>query len=78
MKQKNAQEIWNTIMSMADTAMKEAEASGKSGADKKQMVIDSVKAGCKAAGLDVDQFLDQLSAYIDQCINFANSINQGK
>lgn len=61
-------------MSMADSAMKEAEASGKTGADKKQMVIDSVKAGCKSAGLDVDAFLDQLSAYIDQSISFVNSV----
>lgn len=77
-KEKSAKEIWNTIVSMADAAMKEAEASGKAGADKKQMVIDSVKAGCKAAGLNIDEFLDQLSAYIDQCIDFANSINEQK
>lgn len=77
-REKSAQEIWNTIMTMADAAMKEAEASGKSGADKKQMVIDAVKVGCKAAGLNIDDFLDQLSAYIDQCIGFANSLNQGK
>ena len=74
LKQKSSTEIWNTIMSMADSAMKEAEASGKTGADKKQMVIDSVKAGCKSAGLDVDAFLDQLSAYIDQSISFVNSV----
>ena len=75
-KEKSAKEIWNTIVSMADAAMKEAEASGKSGADKKEMVIESVKAGCKAAGLDIDDFLDQLGAYIDQMIDFVNRMTK--
>lgn len=66
------------ICSMADSAMKEAEKSGKSGADKKQMVIDSVKAACKAANIDLDAFIDQLGSYIDQCISFANDLNEGK
>ena len=77
-KEKSAKEIWNTIISMADAAMKEAEASGKSGADKKEMVIESVKAGCKAAGLNIDDFLDQLGAYIDQCIGFVNDMTKNK
>ncbi len=75
-KEKSAKEIWNTIVSMADAAMKEAEASGKAGADKKEMVIEAVKAGCKAAGLDIDEFLDQLSAYIDQTIGFVNDMTK--
>lgn len=61
---------------MADAAIKEAEKSGKSGADKKEMVIESVKAGCKAAGVDLDAFLDQLSAYIDQTITFVNDMTK--
>lgn len=77
-KEKSAKEIWNTIVSMADAAMKEAEASGKAGADKKEMVIEAVKAGCKAAGLDIDEFLDQLSAYIDQTIGFVNDMTKGR
>ena len=76
LKTKNAQEIWSMIMSMADAAMKEAEASGKSGADKKQMVIDAVKASCKAAGVDMDAFIDQLSDYIDQTISFVNGMKK--
>jgi hypothetical protein len=75
-KEKSAKEIWNTIVTMAEAAMKEAEASGKSGADKKEMVIESVKAGCKAAGLNIDDFLDQLGAYIDQCIGFVNDMTK--
>lgn len=76
LKEKSAKEIWNMILSMADAAIKEAEKSGKSGADKKEMVIESVKAGCKAAGVDLDAFLDQLSAYIDQTITFVNDMTK--
>ena len=39
-KSKNANEIWSMMMSMADAAMKEAEKSQKTGADKKKMVIE--------------------------------------
>lgn len=76
LKTKNSQEIWAMIMNMADAAMKEAEASGKSGADKKQMVIDAVKAGCKAAGVNMDLFINQLSDYIDQTIAFVNGMKK--
>ena len=75
-KNKNAQEIWVMIMEIADTAMKEAEKSCKTGADKKTMVIDAVKASCKAAGLDLDLFIDQLSDYIDQTISFVNDMSK--
>ena len=64
------------IMEMADAAMKEAERSCKTGADKKAMVIGSVKASCKAAGLDLDLFIDQLSDYIDQTISFVNDMSK--
>ena len=75
-KSKNAQEIWAMIMEVADAAMKEAEKSCKTGADKKTMVIESVKASCKAAGLDLDLFIDQLSDYIDQTISFVNDMSK--
>ena len=76
LKTKNSQEIWAMIMEMADAAMTEAEKSGKPGADKKQMVIDAVKASCKAAGVDLDVFIDQLSNYIDDTIKFANNLKK--
>jgi hypothetical protein len=63
-------------MSIADKAMKEAEESLKDGESKKQMVIDSVKAGCKAAGIDLNEFIDQLSDYIDETIEFVNSMKK--
>ena len=75
-KEKNANEIWKMIMEMADAAMKEAEKSCKAGADKKTMVIDSVKAGCKSVGLDISNFLNQLDAYIDQTISFVNQMKK--
>lgn len=77
-KDKKGFEIWNLIMTIADAAMKEAEASGKAGEDKKQMVIDSVKAGCFAAGIDIAAFIDQLDAYIDDTIAFVNSMKKSK
>lgn len=75
-KTKSVNEIWTIIMSMADAAMKEAEASQKSGEDKKQMVLDSVNAACKSAGLDMSLFLDQLNTYIDQTISFVNQMKK--
>ena len=75
-KNKNAQEIWAMVMEMADAAMKEAEKSCKTGADKKTMVIESVKASCKAAGINLDLFIDQLSNYIDQTISFVNKMKK--
>lgn len=75
-KTKSMNEIWSMIMSMADAAMKEAEASQKSGEDKKQMVLDAVKSGCKAANINIDAFIDQLSQYIDQTIDFVNKMSK--
>ena len=77
-KEKDAKEKWALIMEIADAAMKEAEKSGASGTDKKTMVIDAVKAGCKAAGVNLDAFIDQLSDYIDQTIAFVNDMSKKK
>lgn len=79
-KNKNASEIWTLIMEIADAAMKEMEAKAKAGLitkeSKKQMVIDTVKAGCKAAGINLDAFIDQLSDYIDSTIDFVNEMKK--
>jgi hypothetical protein len=56
--------------------MTEAEASMKDGESKKKMVIDSVKASCKSAGIDIDLFIDQLSDYIDSTIKFVNNMKK--
>lgn len=73
-KEKTKAEQWALIMEMADAAMKVAEKSGASGADKKDMVIESIKASALAANLDLSMFLDQLSLYIDQTIDFVNDM----
>lgn len=76
LKEKSAKEIWGMIMEMADAAMKEYEHSTLSGKDKKAAVIESVKASCKAAGVNLDVFLDQLNDYIDQTISFVNDMTK--
>lgn len=67
-------------MEIADAAMTEAERAAKEGliekTAKKQMVIDAVKAGCKAAGINLDLFIDQLSDYIDSSISFVNNMKK--
>ena len=75
-KEKDAKQKWATIMELADAAMKEAEKSGAAGADKKTMVINSVKASCKSIGIDADAFIDQLADYIDQTISFVNGLKK--
>ena len=76
LKTKNSQEIWSMIMSVADAAMKEVEQSMRSGEEKKQIVIDTVKASCKAADVNLDDFIDQLSSYIDDTIAFVNGMKK--
>ncbi len=78
LKGKNSLEIWTLIMSIADAAMKEAEASQLDGEGKKQLVIDTVKAGLEAANLDISDFLDQLSKYIDDTIAFTKGMQKAK
>lgn len=73
-KDKTAQQNWNTIMSLTKAAMTKAEETTAKGADKKTMVIESVKAGAKELGINADDFMDQLDAFIDSMISFANTI----
>ena len=73
-KEKTVQENWAFICEVAKKAMSKAEELGKTGADKKTMVIEIVRETCKASGIDIDAFLDQLSAFIDDSIAFANTI----
>lgn len=75
-KEKSAKEIWTLIMEVADAAMKEAEKSLLSGENKKELVINSVQASCKAAGIDISLFINQLSDYIDQTIAFVNGMKK--
>ncbi len=74
LKTKSSQEIWSMIMTIADEAMKEMEGSALDNETKKQTVIDTVKAACKAAGINLDLFIDQLSNYIDDTIKFVRGM----
>jgi len=75
-KEKSSKEIWAMIQEITDAAMKEAERSTLSGAGKKELVVNMVKEGCKAAGIDLDPFIDQLGAYIDSCIKWYNGMKK--
>lgn len=75
-KGKSATEIWNLLLTMADNAMKAAEASGKSGADKKAMAMEAIKASALAAGIDISAFINQLDAYIEETIKFVNDLTK--
>jgi hypothetical protein len=77
-KDKKSNEIWNLVMTIADAAMKEAEASQLDGESKKKLVMDTVKAGAEASGLDITAFLTQLDLYIDQTIDFVNKMKNAK
>ena len=73
MKDKN----WSKIKDIALAAMKEAEASGKKGSEKQQMVIDAVVAGCKEAEIEIsEEDLKNLAKYIDETIGWFNDMNQ--
>ena len=73
-KDEKSSDNWKFIMECARAAMSKAEESGKKGKAKKEMVIDAVKEACLTAGIDIGPFLDQLFAFIDQSIAFANTI----
>lgn len=68
---------WDKIKEIADAAMKAAEASGKSGAEKQEMVIAAVKAGCAEAEIELDEeILNNLIKYIQECIAWFNDMNK--
>ena len=76
LKGKNAQEVWSLLMEVADKAMEEAEKTALSGADKKTMALNIIKVSASAAGLDIAPFIEQLSLYIDQTIDFVNKMKK--
>ena len=75
-KGKSLKEIWALIMKLADAAMIEAEKSALNGAAKKDKVIAMVNAAAREAGIDISAFTEQLSEYIDQTINFVNTMSR--
>lgn len=77
-KGKSKKEIWETLKDIATAAIVSAEASGKAGADKKTMVMDAVRAGATAKGINVDPFLSQLDAFIEQTVATNNAFKNAK
>lgn len=73
-KANSATQNWKMIMQAADAAMEVVEHSHMNGKNKKDLAMDMVKKSCEAMGLDITPFLDQLSAYIDQCISWFNQM----
>lgn len=68
---------WSKIKEIALAAMKEAEASGKKGSEKQQMVIDAVIASCKTAEIEIsEEDLKNLTKYIDETIEWFNNMNK--
>lgn len=68
---------WSKIKEIALAAMKEAEASGKKGSEKQQMVIDAVVAGCKEAEIEIsEEDLKNLVKYINETIEWFNGMNE--
>ena len=77
-KDKSFKENLELLKTVADAAMVSAEKSGKSGAEKKEIVIQAVKEAAKAAGLDFDLFIDQISQFIDNSVKWHNSFSTNK
>ncbi len=76
-KDKSAQDLWNMIQEIAKTAIDEVEHSGITGSkNKKEAAMEIIKKSCKAAGLEIDAFLEQLSEYIDDCVKFYNDMRK--
>jgi len=68
---------WTKIKEIADAAMKVAEETGASGADKLTMVIASVKAGCEKCDIILDENLvNNLITYINNTIAWFNSMKE--
>lgn len=66
---------WSKIKAIIKASIVKAEASGKAGADKKQMVIEATIAGCAEIGVEVDEALvEQISEYIEKTISFVNEM----
>lgn len=78
-RENTAQQNWKLIMQAADAAMEVVEhANLQTGKEKKQLAIDMVKKSCESVGLDISLFVDQLSAYIDQCIAWYNQMQKDR
>lgn len=77
-KGKKAKEIFADLKDMAIAAVNEAEKTGKSGAEKKEIAIAAIKAAAAAKNIDVEPFMNQLLAVIDQIVANNNAFIAAK
>ena len=76
-KSNTKQQNWNLIMQAADAAMEVVEhAQLHNSSEKKALAMDMIKKSCESIGLDISAFIDQLDAYIDQCIAWFNEMKK--
>lgn len=79
LRDKSAAEIWSLLMSIADKAMQEASYKFPklgSGAERREFVLNLVQETCLAEGIDLGPFIEQITAYIKQCIEFVNGFKE--
>lgn len=67
---------WNTVMQLVLKLMTEAEANYKTGAERKEYVLDSIKAIQDTLNYDVD--LNAIGAMIDSIVAATKKINIDK
>ena len=66
-------------MTIADKAMQEASYKFQAAGDgpaRREFVLQLVKDTCAAENIEIGPFLDQLVAYIKQCIDFVNGFKE--
>lgn len=72
-RQKNIEKL----KKVASAAMSGAQASLKSGAEKKEMVMSSIEAAGKQMGIEIDQAAwSELSKYIDEMKDYFNKMKE--
>lgn len=69
MKEKN----WQSLIALVMTLMAEAEEKFECGADRKEWVIDMIKASAKSINYEFDE--TQLSELIDSLVELTKSVN---
>jgi len=77
-KGKKSKEIFADLKDMAMAAIVEAEKTGKTGAEKKEIAIAAVKAAAAAKNIDIEPFMNQLLAVIDQIVATNNAFIEAK
>lgn len=65
---------WSKLVKIVLVACEKAEEIGGSSQSKKDKAMEIVKATLKEIGIDETYWIDELSAFIDECIEFHNKL----